>query len=389
MEFDNDRPVKRPYKIEILYWLLLGLLNPLVNCYYIFYNDARMWAVLFIISATLLPAYLFYSSSVVPKFLFQRRHVYFVLIALGIIVVLHTFLFGIYSVVLNFSLSPYEQAYFNYTTSTITRESLWMIINMALAVGVYFIKTALDEKDLVASLEKDNANFKLKYLRSQLNPHFLFNTLNSIYSLSLQKSEKTPEMVVKLADLMRYMIYDCTEDKVPLNKEIEFIKNYIEIEKIRHNADIRFNIEGNTEDIMIEPLLFISFIENGFKHAFDTSYSGAFIYITLKAETQKIALTVVNNTSIDVATQAKRIQGTSMLNSKSVLEMLYPKSHALDIIQTDKEDERKSELRFKHARQRLEALYPDSHTLDVILSQNAFTVSLIINKEPLDKVHYS
>jgi two-component system LytT family sensor kinase len=135
--------------------------------------------------------------------------------------------------------------------------------------------------------------------------------------------------------------------------------------------------------------LFISFIENGFKHALDTSYSGAFIYITLKAESQQIALTVVNNTSIDVETQAKRIQGTSMLNSKSVLEMLYPKSHALDIIQTDKEDERKSELRFKHARQRLEALYPDSHTLDVILSQNAFTVSLIINKKPLDKVHYS
>lgn len=390
MEFDNDRPVKRrPYKIEIFYWIFLGLINPLVNCYYVFYNDARMWVVLFIISLALLPAYLFYSSSVVPKFLFQNRHLLFILSSIGIIIVLHAFLFGIYSIVLEFSLSPYESAYFTYTTSTIVRENLWMLINMSLAVGIYFIKTALDEKDLVATLEKDNTSFKLKYMRSQLNPHFLFNTLNSIYSLSLQKSDKTPEMVVKLADLMRYMIYDCTEDKVPLDKEIEFIRNYIEIEKIRHNADVRFAVEGSTEGVMIEPFLFISFIENGFKHAFDTSYSGAFIYITLKAEPQQIALTVVNNTSIDLETQAKRIQGTSMMNSKSVLEMLYPKSHALDIIQTDKEDERKNELRFKHARQRLEALYPDSHTLDVILSQNAFTVSLIINKKPLDKVHYS
>jgi len=249
---------------------------------------------------------------------------------------------------------------------------------MSLAAGIFFIKKALDEKDFLISLEKDNTSFKLKYLRSQLNPHFLFNTLNSIYSLSLQKSDKAPEVVVKLADLMRYMIYDCNEEKVPLNKEIEFIQNYIEIEKIRYKADVRFTVDGETEGIMIEPLLFISFIENGFKHAFDNSYSGAFIYITIKAEPEQIALTVINNTNIDLETQAKRIHGTGIKNSKSILELLYPASYALDIIQTDKEEERKSELRIKHARERLETLYPDSHTLDVILSNNAFTVSLII-----------
>ena len=84
---------------------------------------------------------------------------------------------------------------------------------------------------------------------------------------------------------MRYMIYDCNEERVSLNKEIEFIQNYIEIEKIRYNADIRFTVEGDTEDIMIEPFLFISFIENGFKHAFNNAYSNAFIYITIKART--------------------------------------------------------------------------------------------------------
>jgi LytS/YehU family sensor histidine kinase len=249
---------------------------------------------------------------------------------------------------------------------------------MSLATGIYFIKKALDEKDLLASLEKDNMNFKLKYLRSQLNPHFLFNTLNSIYSLSLQKSDKTPEVVVKLADLMRYMIYDCNEDKVPLNKEIEFIQNYIEIEKIRYNADVRFAVEGDIEGIMIEPFLFISFIENGFKHAFNNAYTNAFIYITIKAEPGLIALSVINNTNIDLETQARRIHGTGITNSKSLLELLYPQSYALDIIQTDKEEDRKSELRIKHAKDRLETLYPDSHTLDVILSNNAFTVSLII-----------
>jgi LytS/YehU family sensor histidine kinase len=198
--------------------------------------------------------------------------------------------------------------------------------------------------------------------------------------LSLQKSDKTPEVVVKLSDLMRYMIYDSNEEKVPLIKEIEFIQNYIEIEKIRYKADVRFTIEGETDGVMIEPFLFISFIENGFKHAFNNSYTDPFIYITLKIEPEQVSLSVVNNTNMDLETQAKRIHGTGIKNSKSILELLYPASHALDIIQTDNQ-ERKSELRLKHARERLEALYPDSHTLDVILSKNAFTVSLIIKPE--------
>ena len=313
----------------------------------------------------------------------------FILISVVYFVTIQVLLFAVYSVILKFPLSPDEQSYFTYNYITIIRECLWTFINMSLAVGIYFIKKALDERAILLGLEKDNKDFKLKYLRAQLNPHFLFNTLNSIYSLSLQKSDKTPEVVVKLADLMRYMIYECNEEKVPLNKEIEFIQNYIEIEKIRYKADVRFTVEGETEGIMIEPFLFISFIENGFKHAFDNTYSNAFIYITIKVETEQIALTVVNNTNIELETQAKRIHGTGITNSKSMLELLYPASYALDIIQTDKEEERKNELRIKHARERLETLYPDSHTLDVILSNNAFTVSLIIKPGLRDKMYHS
>jgi LytS/YehU family sensor histidine kinase len=260
---------------------------------------------------------------------------------------------------------------------------------MSIATGIYFIKTALDEREALRVLEKDNSNFRLKYLRSQLNPHFLFNTLNSIYSLSMQKSDKAPEMVVKLADLMRYLIYECNEDKIPLTKEIEFIRNYIEIEKIRYNADVRFSVEGEAHEIMIEPFLFISFIENGFKHAFDNTYTNAFIYITIKIKAEQIELSVVNNTSIDLETQAKKIEGTGIRNSRSILDLLYPTTHALNIIQTEKEQNRTSELRIKNAKKRLENLYPDSHTLDVILSNNAFTVSLILKTASLDKMHNS
>src|SRR4029079_3838205 len=130
-----------------------------------------------------------------------------------------------------------------------------------------------------------------------LNPHFLFNTLNSIYSLSLNNREKTPEVVIRLADIMRFLIYECNEDKIPLDKEIEFIRNNIEIERIRYDADIQFTIEGETGGVMIEPFLFIAFIENGFKHAIYNSFAKPFIYIKLIVSEGQIAINVINNTS--------------------------------------------------------------------------------------------
>ncbi|HZI54013.1 MAG TPA: histidine kinase, partial [Chitinophagaceae bacterium] len=325
MEYDNDRPVKSAYKIVLFYWVLLGIINPLVNSFTLFWHEPRMWVVLFVVSLVTLPAYILYSE-IVPGFLFQRRYVAFFLISVVYFATIQVLLFAVYSVILKFPVAPENRPYFTYNYITIIRECLWTFINMSLAVGIFFIKKALDEKAILLGLEKDNKDFKLKYLRAQLNPHFLFNTLNSIYSLSLQKSDKTPEVVVKLADLMRYMIYECGEEKVPLRKEIEFIKNYIEIEKIRYKADVRLTVEGDTDGIMVEPFLFISFIENGFKHAFDNTYSNAFIYITIKAEKEQVTLSVVNNTNLELEMQAKRIHGTGIKNSKSILELLYPAS---------------------------------------------------------------
>jgi LytS/YehU family sensor histidine kinase len=388
MEFDNDRPVKKAYRIEILYWVLLALMSPLVNCLTFFLHDPNMWWFLFVVNLFLLPAYIFYSLVIVPRFLFQKKYLLFFALTILFLATIQLLLFGIYSLIWDFA-NQTEESYFTYSASTFIRECLWSTIYTLIAIGIYFIKKAFDERELLVALQKDSNNFRLKYLRTQLNPHFLFNTLNSIYSLSLQKSEQTPEVVIKLADLMRYLIYECNEDKVPLDKEIEFIRNYIEIEKIRYKADVRFNVEGETEGIMIEPFLFISFVENGFKHAFDNAYTNAFIYINIKVKPEQIELTVINNTSIDLETQSKKMQGTGIKNSKSILELLYPTSHALNIIQTEKEENRASELRMRNAKLRLENLYPDSHTLDVILSNNAFTVSLIIKPGLLDKVHHS
>jgi len=387
MEFDNDRIIKGTYKIELFCWIFFVLINPVINSLGIFPHQKIAWAVLLVISLLLSPLYILYSRIVVTKLLLIRKYMLYGLLTVALFLLVHLFLFLFYKIAQSI-IPDLGQHYFFYTTATAARESSWIILNGFLAVSIAYLRAKLDDQDRTDSIQKENTFYKLRYFRTQLNPHFLFNTLNSIYSLSLNNVAKTPEVIIRLSDIMRFLIYECNEEKIPIEKEIEFIKNYIEIERIRYDADIQFTLEGDTEGIMIEPFLFISFIENGFKHAIDTSYAKPFIYITLKVSPNQVALNVINNTSLELEVQAKRIRGKSLENSKSVLELLYPEAYALDIIQTEKGERKESKTRFKNAQERLQRLYPDTHTLDVILSNNTFTVSLILITASLDKMYH-
>lgn len=377
MEFDNDRRI-RPYrKSEILYWVLVVLLNPIISWLTFFYRNIWFLPALLIINLVVFFAYMLFSRVVVPRFLFTKKHQWFSVFCLAFWGVIQLFLLMIYSFI-----HPHAefQPYFTYSWVTLVRETVWVAVNMILAINIAFLKKTFDEEDALTQLQKETTILKLKYLRSQVKPHFLFNTLNSIYSLSLQKSDKTPDVIVKLADIMRYLIYAGDEQKVPLSKEIEFIENYIEIEKTRFNsADIRFTVEGEVDNKLIEPFLFISFVENGFKHALNNSFERPFVYITIKVKGEDLVLTVVNNTDIDLETQAKRLNTKAApVGSKGLLEILYPDAHALNIIQTEKQERKISNIGLKNARERLEILYPDAHTLDVIFNNNVFTVALLI-----------
>ncbi len=387
MEYDNDRTIRGTHKEEVLCWVLFGLISPVVNGLGIFPFQKTAWFLLLAVSALTCPVYLFYSKIVVPRFLFTRKYRLYRVITLFSVFFLHFWIFLLYKAA--YPIYPGDNnTYFIYSSMTLTRETAWIVIDICLAVSIAYMRKNLDEKETVELLRKENIYYKLRYFRTQLNPHFLFNSLNSIYSLSLSKADKTPEVIVRLSDIMRFLIYECNEDKIPLEKEIEFIRNYIEIERIRYDADIQFTVEGQSEHVMIEPFLFISFIENGFKHAIDHSFAKPFIYITLKISEDQIALNVINNTSLELEAQAKRIQGKGLLNSKCILELLYPNTHALDIIQVEKKDRKESKSRFKNAQERLQRLYPDKHTLDVILNNNTFTVSLILTGL-LDQVYHN
>lgn len=164
---------------------------------------------------------------------------------------------------------------------------------------------------------------QLDYLKAQINPHFLFNTLNNIYSLAVQKSDKTPEMVVRLSHLLRYVVYESQEKMVALSKEINHIKEYIDLFNMRSmpEPNIRFRVLGDTNGLNIGPMILIPLVENCCKHCdFDTN-DEAFALITLKI-TEKHIIFKTQNTFSPTATKDK-VGGVGLVNIRKRLEMIY------------------------------------------------------------------
>jgi len=209
MEYDNDRIIKPPYKLELGYWSWLGMINPLINAITIFSNEWKIWPALIFINLLMVPVYFIFAKVLGPELLMRRRYWFCLVLSIFSFFIIHLLLFAIYSLVLKFELTPLQQSYFTYDSQTIARESTWILVNMSMALAIFYIRKAMDERDQLGDVQKDNMFLRLRYLRAQLNPHFLFNAMNSIYSLSLQKSDKAPEVVVKLADIMLYLIYEC------------------------------------------------------------------------------------------------------------------------------------------------------------------------------------
>jgi sensor histidine kinase YesM len=177
---------------------------------------------------------------------------------------------------------------------------------------------------------------ELRFLKSQINPHFLFNTLNNLYALTLKKSDKAPEIVLKLSEIMRYMLYECNERRVYLSKEIHYIYNYLDLERLRQpkEADIRFVVEGHISEQMVAPLLFVPFLENSFKHGLNHQVQGGgFVRLRLSASGDDLEFFIENSKVERLPRQDHpRSGGIGLANVRQRLEILYPDNHQLDIV---------------------------------------------------------
>ncbi|RPI02537.1 MAG: histidine kinase [Calditrichaeota bacterium] len=178
---------------------------------------------------------------------------------------------------------------------------------------------------------------ELKLLKAQINPHFIFNALNNIYSLAYIKSEKAPESILKLSQMLRYVIEECEEDQVTIASEIEYIENYIAFQKMKspNEQNIRFDHSHAELDVRIAPMLFIPFIENAFKYSMIEELADAFINVELRANQKEIVFEIAN--SIPTASYRKPGPGTGIENVRKRLQILFPQKHLLQINADSKE----------------------------------------------------
>jgi len=203
--------------------------------------------------------------------------------------------------------------------------------------ALFEISSYANQKTKEAMLFKsEKLETEMKLLKSQTNPHFLFNALNNIYALSYLKPEKTPENLLKLSEMLRYMLYECNDVKVPLSKEIAYLENYIALKLLKDSRGMKVTValEQDRGEQIIAPMLLIPFVENAFKHSNIEDLEKGWIKIDLKTIDKKLIFKVENSFAATSSTKDE-VGGIGLVNVNRQLDLLYPNKHQLDINSKD------------------------------------------------------
>jgi len=269
----------------------------------------------------------------IPRYL--RKKKYIIYIAFQLLNILIFVIFDILTLIYLFN-RVISKEFIDPTFPDNLRLIIWVFVEISIVFIFISITTFLkflrdwvnmqDKIIKIKEIEKQRLQAELNSLKSQINPHFLFNTLNNLYSLALYKSEETPGLILKLSDLMRYIIYDCRANRVSIQQEIDFINNYISLEKLRLGEQIlvSLNIVGDTNK-KIAPLIFINLVENAFKHCKKSEDS--FIKIDFDIENQNVLIFSIENSCENCKNNSNNpYSGIGIQNVKKRLELLYPKN---------------------------------------------------------------
>ncbi|MBC7826514.1 MAG: histidine kinase [Chitinophagaceae bacterium] len=210
------------------------------------------------------------------------------------------------------------------------RSAFSLLPSAGLAVAIKLLKEWFHQRENALRAENEKVKIELESLRSQIHPHFLFNTLNNLYSLTLSSSTAASLVVVHLSDLLRYILYECKEPEVPVDKELQMLKKYVELEKLRYGnrLDIGFTTEGNTSQFAISPLLLLPFVENSFKHGVSEQIDQCWINIHVHIHNNAFTFQVSNSR---IARTRQPMGGLGMDNTRKRLQLLYDGRHDIKI----------------------------------------------------------
>jgi sensor histidine kinase YesM len=277
--------------------------------------------------ALLIPTY-FIALFVVPRYLITNKWVKFV-VWIVFVAVLVFFMRIKWAELINYLESG---RYYKMPVDKLLKNIIRDYAIIALAVCIYIIGDYRRKQKLNEQLFRAKAEAEIKLLKGQLHPHFLFNSLNNIYSLSLSKSDQTADSILKLTELLEYLLYRANQERVPLVKEVELLQHYIDLEKLRYGERLKIDTEINMhiESIQVAPLILLPFAENCFKHG-GAGSDGIFrIHISLKTDEAQLVFNISNS-------KPKRKEGVNgsggigLENIRQRLALLYPGRHRLEI----------------------------------------------------------
>lgn len=278
----------------------------------------------------------------VPRFLNTKKTAWFIF---WLIILL----MGVYALYTTLKVYYYDPKFFEFYSEESKKYSSQPYVDRLLDVQVFLSKAIkfitpaalllmtrfYNNQQKLLQLNEQKKTAELSALKHQLNPHFLFNTLNNLYALALKKADETPEVISKLSDILDYMLYRCNDKFVALDKEIELIENYLTLEKVRYGKRVAVTFDNKvTTPVKIAPLLLLTFIENAFKHGVSEELKQAKIDISIKVEDAKIFFTIFNTIPKTAAYTSNGDAAIGLRNVKKQLELLYPNAHILDIDKT-------------------------------------------------------
>jgi two-component system, LytTR family, sensor kinase len=322
---------KKEILIHIIFWFVY-IANSIITYPQEYIKKVGFWNIALKQATAAMPfIFLFYInySYLIPKYLSNKKYwVYGITcIFLGAVTLLlyifHAFFLDWYLNIGNYFLNDRIQ-YLPY-------HSLQVFFYLLISTGAKFTSDWFNNQKLKEELEKERITSELAQLKYQINPHFLFNTFNNIYSLVNKKSDAAPEAILKLSEIMRYILNENNSEKVQLEKEINYLQSFIELQKLRlkNPGIVELIINGNLKSFEIAPLLLLPFVENAFKHG-DISSEKALIEISINIENSCLEFITRN---LMANNKTDKTQGIGLNNVKRRLVLLYPCKHILNIKQ--------------------------------------------------------
>ncbi len=313
---------------HIVFWLVHILIFS-----FLYKQPSESWWKMHLLSSLWVPAFILYSYPImywmIPRFLLQEKYLYFSLILLSWAIAGY-FLNYIFRTNVLFTVSDVLHYKSNNKNPWAANSYLSMNVMAGFGSMIVLFKYWINKQRDFLTAEKEKTSAELQLLKAQIHPHFLFNTLNNIYSFSMKGSPKTTEMIARLSSLLSYVLYDCKNNEVLLTKEIEVMKNYVDLEKERYGnrLEISENFEGDIDGKFIAPLLLLPFIENAFKHGTSEQLEKPWLGIDLSVKQTFFSFKLVNSKNESLSVKGK---GIGIENVQKRLAYLYNDKHELKI----------------------------------------------------------